>query len=293
MLLDNVYVRTRQGALALTGQSVPLSGGFRQFLRLVDGRRKGSEVLAEMKGLDEEDFGLWLGELMRQGLVAQKDEVPVDEMAFGLTAEIPAGLMHPPGMSVPPEIDAILADVGRTLAPAADTDVAKRLSTTGRMAAIESAGKSESVGKAGYFVYPDAAEGLPATPRVCIVGHQPAQNKVLELMFVRAGIKPEVAADRNGMRAALGRPQKPHILVVDAQLPMLDAFRTLDAMRIDSALAGVRMVIVSERGERADLAQAMMLGAAAYIVKPLRKEVLDAALPQILGRPLTRPASVA
>ena len=65
---------------------------------------------------------------------------------------------------------------------------------------------------------------------------------------------------------------------------MLDAFRTLDAMRADSALEGVRVVILSEHGERADLARAMMLGAAAYIVKPLRKDVLDAALPQILGR---------
>ena len=58
-------------------------------------------------------------------------------------------------------------------------------------------------------------------------------------------------------------------------------------MRIDSGLKGVRMVLISPRGERADLAQAMMLGVAAYIVKPLRKDVLDAALPQILGRTIT------
>ena len=61
-----------------------------------------------------------------------------------------------------------------------------------------------------------------------------------------------------------------------------------EAMRIDAQLQGERMVILSSRGERAALAEAMMLGAAAYIVKPLRKDVLDAALPQLLGRPVTR-----
>ena len=98
-----------------------------------------------------------------------------------------------------------------------------------------------------------------------------------------------MAASREEMRVELSGLDKPHILVVDAQMPMLDAFRTLDAMRMDSTLKDVRVVIISSRGERADLAQAMMLGAAAYIVKPLRKEVLDAALPQILGRPSGKP----
>lgn len=288
MLLDTIFVRTRNGALALNGQSTPLSGGFRQFLRLVDGQRDGREVLAGMAQLDEEDFGLWAGELLRQGLIAPRDELPVDEMAFGLTVELPVAALDPPGFDAGHVIDDIMADVGRNLAPVADTDVARRLSTTGRMAVIESVRTAETVGKAGYFVYPDAADGLPAVPRVCIVGHVAAQNRVLELMFARFGIKPEVVTARNDMRSALGRPDKPHILVVDAQLPMLDAFRTLDAMRVDSALGGVRVVLVSDRGERADLAQAMMLGAAAYIVKPLRKEVLDAALPQLLGRAARR-----
>jgi DNA-binding response OmpR family regulator len=121
---------------------------------------------------------------------------------------------------------------------------------------------------------------------VCIAGHLAAQNRLLEILFVRAGIKPSIVATRDALRTTLADVFKPHILVVDAQMPMLDAFRTLDAMRADAALQKVRMVVVSDRGERGDLAQAMMMGATAYIVKPLRKEVLDAALPQILGRPL-------
>ena len=292
MITDTVFVRTRNGALALTGTDVPLSGGFRQLLRLFDGKRVGGEVLRAMGQLDEEDFTLWVGELMRQGLIAPKDqELAVDDMAFQLTTELPANLMGAPSAADNAVINDIMADVMRDLgapatAPAAATE--KLLRTTARMAVIESAHSKEVVGKAGYFVYPDAAEGLPDVPRTCIAGHVPAQNKVLELMFIRAGIRPHIVTDRDTLRGALAQPEKPHILVIDAEMPTLDAFRTLEAMRIDAQLQGVRMVILSTRGERAALAEAMMLGAAAYIVKPLRKDVLDAALPQILGRPVTR-----
>ena len=292
MITDTVFVRTRNGALALTGTDVPLSGGFRQLLRLFDGKRVGGEVLRAMGQLDEEDFTLWVGELMRQGLIAPKDqELAVDDMAFQLTTELPANLMGAPSAADNAVINDIMADVMRDLgapatAPAAATE--KLLRTTARMAVIESAHSKAVVGKAGYFVYPDAAEGLPDVPRTCIAGHVAAQNKVLELMFIRAGIRPHIVTDRDTLRGALAQPEKPHILVIDAEMPTLDAFRTLEAMRIDAQLQGVRMVILSTRGERAALAEAMMLGAAAYIVKPLRKDVLDAALPQILGRPVAR-----
>jgi CheY-like chemotaxis protein len=288
MLLDTVFVRTRSGALALTGGDVPLSGGFRQLLRLIDGKRDGRTLMKAMDQLDAEDFALWIGELMGQGLVAPKEGGPVAEVAFAPTSEMPANFTGAPNTAAIAIFNDIMADVARNLGAPPDSAAEARLRTTGRMAVIESAHSQQTVGKAGFFVYPDAAEGLPETPRVCIAGHLAAQNKVLELMFVRAGIRPIVATSRDEMRAALAQADKPHILVVDAEMPTLDAFRTLEAMRVDAELNGVRVVIVSSRGERSALAQAMMLGAAAYIVKPLRKEVLDAALSQILGRPSAR-----
>lgn len=290
MLTDSVFVRTRKGALSLTGADIPLSGGFRQLLRLIDGKRTGSELLRAMTQLDEEDFALWMDELLRQCLIAPMDKVlPVDDLAFQLTGELPAGLTNAQSAAADAAINNVMADVMRDLgAPATPPSAATEqlLKTTGRMAVIESARSTEMVGQAGFFVYPDAAEGLPDSPRACIAGHIPAQNKVLELMFLRAGIRPLVVTQRGALRAMLAQPTKPHILVIDADMPALDAFRTLEAMRIDAQLQGVRIVILSARGERAALAEALMLGAAAYIVKPLRKDVLDAALPRILGRAL-------
>lgn len=288
MLLDTIFERTRSGVLALSGNQPPLSGGFRQMLALIDGKRSGGDLLEGMPRLDEEDLALWVGELMRQNLIAPKDDVPVDEMAFNLTTEMSPGALNAVTADPRALIDNIMADVSKVLGPLIDAEVEKRLNTTTRrMAAIEASGSHDGLGRAGFFVYPNTADGLPRQPRVCIAGHLPAQNRVLELLFARAGIKAVVVQTRAALRAMLGGADKPHILLVDAEMPMLDAFRTLDAMRVDSGLKGVRMVLISSRGERGDLAQAMMLGVAAYIVKPLRKDVLDAALPQILGRAIS------
>lgn len=284
MAIDTVYARTRSGALASVGQGVPISGGFRQLLRLIDGRKPAQDVLKGMEHIDAEDFDLWIAELLRQGLIAVKGEVPVDEMAFSMTTEMTPSML-PPAVSAEAEslIDDIMADVAKSIAPEASPSLTDRLRTTGRMAAIESSSASNAVGRSGFFVYPDASVGLPRPPRVCIAGHVVAQNRVLELLLQRSGIKPAVVTTRDALRATLAGADKPHVLFVDAEMPMVDAMRTLDAMRGDAALKDVRVVLISSRGERTDLAQAIMLGVTAYIVKPLRKEVLDLALPQLLG----------
>ena len=285
MMQDVIFARTRTGTLALNNASFVLSAGFRQLLSLIDGKRKGSVLMEGLPHLDEEDLALWTGELARLGLIARQGEVPVDEMAFSMTTEMPSE--HGNTVDASALIDDIMSDVSHSIAATPDAAVKKRLSSTARMAAIESLSSFDSLEQSGYFVYPQSAEGLPARPLVCIVGHLPAQNKLLELVLRRAGAETSTAATRAAMRNALQAEAKPNIMLIDAEMPMLDAARTLDAMRIDPALQPIRVVLVSERGARADLAHAIMLGAAGYIVKPLRKDMLDAAIPRITGLALT------
>jgi hypothetical protein len=133
---DTVFARTRTGILALAGQSTPLSGGFRQLLGLLDGKRSARDVLKELPHLDEEDLSLWTEELVRQGLVAQKDQVPVEEMAFTITTELPADAFKVANFSAGVVMSEIVADVTRSLGGAVDAGTDKLLRTTGRMAAL-------------------------------------------------------------------------------------------------------------------------------------------------------------
>ena len=285
MLLDTIFCRTRKGALALVEHGVALSPGFRRFLKLVNGSRSGRDLLALMPQLDLDDLAMWIDELRRMDLIAVEGELAVDDIAFQLTATLKPLAPHtsPADVNL---IDDIVVDVKHAIGPAPPALVEKRLRQTGRMAAIESVSSFNSVGRSGFFVYPNAADGLPGLCRVCITGHDPAQNRLLQLALRRAAVELQVCVTRADLQAALRSDTPPHMLLTDAEMPKLNGFKLLALISAKQAFSDMHVVLISERGGRADLARALMLGAAGYIVKPLRKEVLEAALPQIIGRPL-------
>lgn len=286
MLLDTVFTRTRQGAVAMADQTVPMSGGFRRLLALVNGKNDGKALLAALPQLDEEDLQLWTSELVRMGLIAIKGNLTDEEAAFSLTTEMPAMMRPPSAVTTGDLIEQVSSNVAGKIAPPLNAAIEKKLSKTTRMAAIESVSSFPAMGKAGFFVYPDTATGLPAAPRVCLATHDPLQGKLLGLLIKQIGGVAESAASRDALLAVLRAPAPPHVLFLDAELPGIDGFRALESIRAKPSLKNLRVVLVSSRGERADLAQAMLLGAAGYIVKPLKREILQAAIPQIFGKAL-------
>lgn len=290
MLLDTVLTRTRKGAVAMNDQTVPLSGGFRKFLSLIDGKRTGRALLEAMPQLDEEDLSLWCGELMRQDLIAVKGDLPPEDAAFSLTTEMPV-LGKTPATSHGTTIDAsalindITSSVARTLEPALNPATEKKLSRTARLAAIESVSSYPAMGQSGYFIYPDAATGLPDAPRVCIATNDAAQAKLLSILIKRTGAAIGVVTTRTVLLGLLrSAPARPHMLFLDAEMPEVDGFRALETIHATPALKGLRVVLLSSRGERADLARAMMQGAAGYIVKPLKRDVMEAAMSQLFPK---------
>ena len=284
MLLDTVFSRTRQGVAALNDKAVPLSPGFRHILSMIDGKRNGKALLDAMPQLDEEDLGLWCAELVRQNLIAVKGSISAEDVAFSLTTEMPIQ-RHGSPVDANALIDSITAKVARSVEPALDSATEKKLSRTARLAAIESVSTFPAMGKTGYFIYPGAAEGLPAAPRVCVATQDAALGKILSLLVKRSGANTDISATRADLLARLrSATTRPHVLFLDAEMPEVDGFRALETIHATPALQSLRVVLISNRGERADLAKAMMQGAAGYIIKPLRREVMEAAIPQLFGK---------
>ena len=290
MSATTVFSRTRKGGVAMSDESAPMSAGFRRLLGLINGKRDSTALLAELPHLDGEDLALWTLELLRQGFIAAKDELPPEEAAFSFTTEMPAHLMHLSHLSAGDTLDAgamideITAHVSRGINPAANAATEKKLARTARLAVIESVTSYKSVEGAGFFIYPDAAHGLPAGARTCIATDDAAQARLLSLLVKRAGGAPEPVESRDALLAMLRSNARAHVLFLDADLPGIDGFRALEAIRAKPALKSLRVVLIATHGERADLARALMLGATGYIVKPLTREVMDVALPQIFGR---------
>ncbi len=136
----------------------------------------------------------------------------------------------------------------------------------------------------GFFICPDAALGLSAAPRACIASHEAAQSHLLALLVKRAGAVPDPVTTREALLAGLRTNPYPDVLFLDTDLPGIDGFHALESIRTKPSLESLRIVLVAATGKRADLARALQLGATGYIAKPLTRDIMEAALPQIFGK---------
>ena len=179
----------------------------------------------------------------------------------------------------------IIADVERSFEPSLSAATEKKLTRSARMATLESVSSHPAMGKSGFFIYPNATQGLPPALRVCIATHEAALTKLLGLLIKRTGATARAVATREALLEQLRSASlRPDVLFLDADMPEIDGFRALETIQTTPSLMGIRVVLISARGDRVDLARAMMRGAAGYIIKPLTREVMEAAMVQLFGK---------
>lgn len=78
----------------------------------------------------------------------------------------------------------------------------------------------------------------------------------------------------DGMSAA--HAQVPDLIVLDIMLPGIDGLEVCKRLKADSRAAGVPIIMVSAKGEEADVVTGLELGADDYVTKPFSPRVLIA-----------------
>jgi serine/threonine-protein kinase PpkA len=75
----------------------------------------------------------------------------------------------------------------------------------------------------------------------------------------------------------LAAAEAPALIICDINMPEMDGYEVVTALRRDSALASIPFVFLTARGERAEIRRGMNLGADDYLTKPCtREELLEA-----------------
>jgi signal transduction histidine kinase/ActR/RegA family two-component response regulator len=121
---------------------------------------------------------------------------------------------------------------------------------------------------------------LPAErPVVLIIEDDPSSIDLLEVYLERSGYSLTVARDGADGLAAVRRTA-PAAVVLDIRLPGLAGWDVLAAIKADPATASIPVVITSVVDERA---RGLSLGAAAYLVKPISRDDLLAALEEAVN----------
>jgi two-component system response regulator MtrA len=108
--------------------------------------------------------------------------------------------------------------------------------------------------------------------RIMVVDDDTAISEMIGIILRGEGYEPEFASD--GAEAMeLFRSMRPDLVLLDLMLPGIDGIQVCSAIRSES---GVPIIMLTAKGETADVVQGLESGADDYIVKPFNPKELVA-----------------
>jgi PAS domain S-box-containing protein len=130
---------------------------------------------------------------------------------------------------------------------------------------------------------------------VLVVDDNETNRGILREVLAEAGIAIQEASGAEPAFAALRAGQAQgapfDLVIIDAQMPDHDGFELAAWVRVDPALAGVRLCMLTSAGQRGDAQRCRELGIEGYLTKPISRFDLLEAVSLILGS--EKPAGVA
>lgn len=122
-----------------------------------------------------------------------------------------------------------------------------------------------------------------AKPRVLVVEDEQDLQDLLRYNLTREGM--DVTCADSGERALeIARQKLPDLILLDLMLPGVDGLNVCRTLKNEAATAGIPVVMLTAKGEEADIVVGLELGADDYIPKPFSPRVLLARIKAVLRR---------
>ena len=80
------------------------------------------------------------------------------------------------------------------------------------------------------------------------------------------------------------REQRPDLVLLDLMLPGLDGLEVCRRLSVDDQTKAIPIIMVTARGEEADIVTGLELGAADYVTKPFSPRILTARVRSVMRR---------
>jgi CheY-like chemotaxis protein len=106
---------------------------------------------------------------------------------------------------------------------------------------------------------------------------------LMEKMILAKGPYDIVTARDGAEGIAKAKSEKPDVILLDVMMPNLDGLSACAALRADPDTAHIPIVMVTTRGEQANIETAFRNGANDYVTKPINGLELLTKLEYILG----------
>lgn len=125
---------------------------------------------------------------------------------------------------------------------------------------------------------------MPVRPKIVVAEDDAGVRDLIRTRLAAAGFAVEVA--HNGVEA-VGRISRtrPDAVVLDINMPDLDGFGVLEAMRRRVFTRSIPVLVLTARHAGEDVRRAIQLGAKDYLTKPFNEAQLMARVTRLLRRP--------
>lgn len=129
-------------------------------------------------------------------------------------------------------------------------------------------------------------------PRILVVDDQADIRKLLRTVLQRKGYDVTTAESGSEALEVLKLDAMPDLILLDVQMPKMDGWGTLDAIRHEYGYEGPRVVMCTVKSHPRDLIHGWTSGCDGYIWKPFDMGRLTVEIDQVLNRGYTERARV-
>ena len=119
--------------------------------------------------------------------------------------------------------------------------------------------------------------------RILVVDDEEDILELVRFHLEREG-HPVGCAETGEKALELARAERPALVLLDLMLPGIDGLEVARLMKADKALQDVPIVMLTAKGEEADVVTGLELGADDYVTKPFSPRVLLARVKAVLRR---------
>lgn len=120
------------------------------------------------------------------------------------------------------------------------------------------------------------------TKKVLIVDDEPNIVISLEFLMKKEGFEVAVASDGEEALAKIAA-FRPDLVLLDVMMPKKSGFEVCEALRADTSLPGLLIVMLTAKGRDTEVAKGLAIGADAYVTKPFSTKELVARVKTMLG----------
>jgi two-component system alkaline phosphatase synthesis response regulator PhoP len=128
-----------------------------------------------------------------------------------------------------------------------------------------------------------------ANEKILVVDDEEDILELVQYNLTKNGYKAVcVGTGENALKAA--KADSPDLIILDLMLPGLDGLEVCKILKADSRTSAIPIVMLTAKGEEADVVAGLELGADDYVTKPFSPRILLARLRAVLRRKSREPA---